>query len=220
MTDRIELPGTNPPERTGHDQSYSLSSFRARTADSAAPNSAANRVAAASSTEAAARTTSTDRSGDCRNSSSHSWNGNIRAQPSGKARTRNSKVIPSDLSAMRTSSGRLISRCLLVGFGRWAVGRPQVGPIDVRAKLFATDLSASRALDGRTVLGRNVATAHPVVYNLLHNVKPPGQLSLASNDTNRSFQMFHGTHYKHVGIIRQHVVFDQINICFSVPPWR
>ena len=118
MTNRMKIPLTTPPERTGHDQSYSLSSFRARTADSAAPNSPANRNAAASSTEAATRTTSPDRWGHIKNSSAAGEPGNRSAQPCAKARTRNSKINPSDLISTRTSSGRLISGHLRVREGR------------------------------------------------------------------------------------------------------
>lgn len=80
---------------------------------------------------------------------------------------------------------------LLLGGAGGAVGRADVGPLDIGAQVFAADGAIGGPLDGGTIVGRNVSAAVPVADNLRRNAQRSRQCGLASGDLKGFSQGIH-----------------------------
>ena len=118
-----------------------------------------------------------------------------------------------------TMSDKTASSSLLRRF-HGTTDTSQDRPIDIRPQILTAHGSSGRALNPWAVLSRNIPPLNPVIDNLLGNANRTGEAGLASCNLNGFVERLHGANNKHVGITCQHVVFDRINICFTVPPWR
>lgn len=85
------------------------------------------------------------------------------------------------------TDGKESSRLLL----RRAVGRAQIAPIDIGAKILAADSAAGGALDHRAALGWD-ASGKPLRDRTRRDADDFGQLALASYDFRSSFDWVHG----------------------------
>jgi hypothetical protein len=100
--------------------------------------------------------------------------------------------------------------------GLFNFGLAQIVPIDIRPQVFAADDSVRRPFNSRTMLCRNVVSAHPVIHDLRHAIDAFCQRGLRTDFVNCSLKCIHGRHIKHVFSECQHLGFDMLNISCSL----
>lgn len=83
--------------------------------------------------------------------------------------------------------------------------RPQVAPIDIWAKFLACDLALCGTLDGWAIVGRDVASAAPVIDHLRRDLYGLGERRLRPEDRFCCFKCLHAAHNKQVGTPCQQV---------------
>lgn len=123
---------------------------------------------------------------------------------------------------MGVISSRLLDggrRTASADFFQAAIGGAQAGPIDIGTEVFAADGATCCALDGRAIIGRDVATPQPVINGLLCNLKFAGQCGLPTEVIDSSDECVHSSIKQHMGIVCQHMVFDGINNCCNFAVW-
>jgi len=191
MTDRIEFPETNPPERTGHEriehqhQIHPARGAVCRQSGSDISVSGAGWTVTHTGRQAAHRQHSELPVVCGAGTLLDAW----------------SSHNPNDLA--RRATRLVISRCLLVGFGRRVAGADfyiairgaQIGPIDIGPQVFAADLPASGALNGWASLGGDLpGSGFPLTDDHVGNTDGAGQIAVAAALVKVSFQV-HGAQF-------------------------
>ena len=199
MTDRIEIPLNNTTERTGHGNQHPKSP-RKRKARSQRAVLRSNRRAwpqrnahCLGPGDRLPEGTGSKGTGSCACVSTALRIGPCRLRSSTTTRTTRRS------NARRTALIGFISRRLLVWFGRRTIRRPQIGPIDVRAKILAAHTASGCPFDGRAALSRHRPFClYPLIDGRRLNPKRPRQRRLTTNEIARRNKglFIHGPEHK------------------------